>query len=85
LAHTAHVALSRRVVPGLAGGPSTDLTPREVEVLRWTADGKTAGEIGDILNVSEHTVTFHLSNAMRKLSTTSKTAAAVKAALLGLL
>jgi DNA-binding CsgD family transcriptional regulator len=85
LVQTAHVAFSRRLVPQLAGGPTSALTPREAEVLRWTADGKTAGEISDILNLSEHTVAFHLGNAVRKLDSANKTAAAVKAALLGLL
>jgi DNA-binding CsgD family transcriptional regulator len=85
LVQMAHLAFARRLVPQLAGRPSSPLTPRELEALRWTADGKTAGEIGDILNVSAHTVVFHLQNAIRKLGSTNKTAAVVKAALLGLL
>jgi len=85
LVQVAHLAFSRRLVPQLAGRPSSALTPREVEVLRWTADGKTAADVGDILNVSEHTVVFHLGNAIRKLGSANKTAAVVKAALLGLL
>jgi LuxR family transcriptional regulator len=85
LVHAAHAALSRRLVPQLASGPSSALTPREVEVLRWTADGKTAADVSDILKVSEHTVAFHLGNAVRKLGCANKTAAAVKAALLGIL
>jgi len=85
LVQIAHLAFSRHLVPQLAGLPSSALTPREVEVLRWTADGKTAGDIGDILNVSEHTAVFHLGNEIRKLGSANKTAAVVKAALLGLL
>jgi LuxR family transcriptional regulator len=85
LVNMAHTALSRRLSPQLMGRPSSPLTPREVEVLQWTADGKTAGEISDILNVSEHTVTFHMGNALRKLGSSNKTAAVVKAAVLGLL
>lgn len=85
LVNLAHMALSRRLVPQLAGGPSSPLTAREVEVLQWTADGKTAGEISDILNLSAHTVAFHMGNAMRKLGTANKTAAVVKASVLGLL
>jgi LuxR family transcriptional regulator len=85
LVNLAHVALSRCLVPQLAGVPSNPLTAREVEVLQWTADGKTAGEIGTILKLSEHTVTFHLGNAMRKLGSFNKTAAVVKATVLGLL
>jgi len=61
------------------------LTRREVEVLKWTADGKSAQEIADILNVTKHVVDFHIKNAIYKLKTANKTAAVVKAAMLGLL
>lgn len=47
--------------------------------------GKTAGEIATIINITERTVNFHISNAMEKLNCINKTAATVKAALLGLL
>ena len=43
------------------------LTPREVECLKWAADGKTEWEISAILNISEHTADKHLANAHRKL------------------
>ncbi|WCM90271.1 autoinducer binding domain-containing protein [Acidovorax sp. NCPPB 3576] len=59
------------------------LTSRELETLKWTADGKTMGDIAQILDVSENTVRFHLKNATAKLQSPNKTAAAVKAALLG--
>ncbi len=62
-----------------------ELTPRERDVLGWTAEGKTAWETAIILSVSERTVTFHLANAMKKLGCTNKTSAAVKAACLGIL
>jgi len=84
LVSIAHLALSRRIAPRLLQ-PNAALTPREVEVLQWTADGKTAPEIGDILDVSSNTVVFHVGNAMRKLNASSRAAAAVKAAMLGLL
>ncbi|MEZ9709292.1 response regulator transcription factor [Vibrio breoganii] len=61
------------------------LTPREVEVLKWTAIGKTASEIAMILNLAERTVTFHITNAVRKLNTCNKTSAVIKAITLGLL
>lgn len=44
------------------------LSPREVECLRWTAQGKTQWEISVILSVSEHTIETHLKNVSRKLS-----------------
>ncbi len=51
----------------------------------WTAEVKTSGEIAEILKISERTVNFHINNAIAKLDTPNKTAAAVRAALLGLL
>lgn len=61
------------------------LTSREAEVLRWTAVGKTSGEIAIILGISERTVNFHINNSMEKLVCNNKTAAAIKATLLHLL
>jgi LuxR family transcriptional regulator len=83
LAHMAHLALSRLLIAGLAD-EAPSLTGREIEVLKWTADGKTSGEIADILAVSDNTVNFHIKNAVAKLGTSNKTAAAVRAAMLGL-
>jgi DNA-binding CsgD family transcriptional regulator len=60
------------------------LTSREVEILKWTVDGKTAWEIGQILNISERTVNFHLRNIMGKFGVHNKTHAAAKAVNLGL-
>ncbi|WP_170289259.1 autoinducer binding domain-containing protein [Massilia sp. YMA4] len=61
------------------------LTAREVEVLRWSADGKTANDIAEIIQISERTVSFHINNALLKLGTANKTAGVIKAALLRLL
>ncbi len=61
------------------------LTQRELEVLKWTADGKSSGQISDILTISIDTVNFHVKNAVRKLSASNKTAAVVRAAMTGLL
>lgn len=65
--------------------PAIKLSEREKEVLRWSGDGKTAGEIGQILNLSHSTVNFHIRNAMYKLNSPNKTAAIVKAIYLNLL
>ena len=35
------------------------LSHREREILQWTADGKSSGEIAIILSISESTVNFH--------------------------
>lgn len=65
--------------------PNIILSEREKEVLRWTGDGKTANEIGQILNLSHSTVNFHLRNTMFKLDSSNKTNAVVKAICLHLL
>ncbi|MGA3979061.1 autoinducer binding domain-containing protein [Ralstonia nicotianae] len=61
------------------------LSTREIEILRWHADGKTAAEIGEILHISLDTVKFHTKNAVTKLGAANKTAAVVRAAVLGFL
>ena len=61
------------------------LTPREMEVLRWTMDGKTAKAIGLLLKITERTAVQHLQNAMVKLNVNSKHLAVLKALRLGLI
>ncbi len=56
-----------------------DLTPREVDCLSWSAEGKTAGEIGTILGVSPCTVVKHLTAAREKLDAINKSQAVAKA------
>ncbi len=55
------------------------LTPRELECLRWTMEGKTAWELGRILGISEHTVIRHLTKATHTLGSVSKHQAVLKA------
>ncbi len=43
------------------------LSPREYECLVWAAKGKSAWDIGSILNISRRTAAFHLDNAKSKL------------------
>jgi LuxR family transcriptional regulator, quorum-sensing system regulator SolR len=64
---------------------SIKLTDREINVLRWTGDGKTSAEISTILGISLNTVNFHLKNAIYKLRATNKTSAVVLALVHGLL
>lgn len=85
LAQYAHAGMSRLLSPKLAPESQVVLTAREKEVLRWTAEGKTAYEISQILSVAERTVNFHINNVIAKLGTSNKTQAAVKAAALGML
>ena len=62
-----------------------DLSDREIDVLRWTAEGKTSADVAEILNISERTVNFHINSVVAKLGACNKTSAAVRAAMLGLL
>lgn len=55
------------------------LSPREKEVLKWAAVGKTAWETAQILTVSASTVNHHLYNACAKLGVSNKTHAVAKA------
>lgn len=77
--------MSRLLVPKMLPETSVQLSSREVEVLQWTGDGKTSAEVSEILNISERTVNFHIGNAMTKLNAANKTAAVVRAAILGML
>jgi DNA-binding CsgD family transcriptional regulator len=61
------------------------LRPRELEVLRWTMDGKIAREIGELLGITERTAVVHLQGAMQKLGCNSKHQAVLKALRLGLI
>jgi DNA-binding HTH domain-containing proteins len=61
------------------------LTDREIEVLRWTADGKSAKGVSNALDISVDTVNFHVKNCMRKLAAPSKGSAAAYAVAYGLL
>lgn len=47
--------------------PNAHLTPREMEIFGYLADGQTNGEIASRCWVSENTVKFHLKNIFRKL------------------
>jgi DNA-binding CsgD family transcriptional regulator len=66
-------------VEALAGRTETPathgLTPRELEVLRLVAAGKTNRDIAKELVVSEHTVARHIQNIFTKLRVSSRTAA----------
>ena len=58
---------------------TSNLTAREREVLRWVAQGKSAWEIGEILNITKRTVDHHTQQAARKLGAVTRTQAVVKA------
>ncbi len=65
-----HLGLAWRSV---AAGP---LTPRELQVLRLVADGRTDGQIATALGIRPRTVSKHLEHVYGKLGVQSRTAAA---------
>ena len=82
--HAQDAAL-RVLSPALVLMDRPSLTPRELEALRWTMEGKTAWEVGAILGISERTAVLHVTNAMHKLNCASKHQAVLKALRLGLI
>jgi DNA-binding NarL/FixJ family response regulator len=62
-----------------------EVTPRELEVLQLLAEGLANKAIARRLDISEHTVKFHVNAIMSKLGAQSRTAAVVQATRLGLI
>jgi len=82
--HAQDAAL-RVLVPPTPQIDVPNLTPRELESLRWTMEGKTAWELGNILGISERTAVLHVNNATHKLGCVNKHQAVLKALRLGLI
>lgn len=66
------------VLVGMEYGQSEDcspgnLTEREIEIVRLTAQGKTAKECAGVLFVSHHTINTHRKNISKKLGLSSST------------
>lgn len=72
-------------VPGDTAPLAEPLTARELEVLRLLAEGLPNKTIAQRLNISEHTVKFHVNAILGKLGAASRTEAVVRATRLGLL
>ncbi len=61
------------------------LTKRELEILKWTAAGKTAGETAQILCISSWTVTYYMRSILTKFQVTNKHKAVLTAMALGII
>jgi DNA-binding NarL/FixJ family response regulator len=61
------------------------LTPRELEVLQLLAEGLPNKAIARRLDISDHTVKFHVNAILSKLGAQSRTDAVVRATRLGLI
>jgi len=67
--------------------PDADLpiTKRQLQCLAWTREGKSAGDIGQILGISARTVEGHLAKVCGHLGVRTRIQAVIKAKDLGLL
>lgn len=78
-------ARSGMAAPNANGEEVEAFTPREREVLTLVAEGLPNKIIARQLNISEHTVKFHLNAILTKLGAQSRTEAVVRATRLGLI
>jgi DNA-binding CsgD family transcriptional regulator len=70
----AHEQLIRLGIGGTT--PHLSLSPRELEVMTWTALGYSAWDISEKLSISAHTVKEHIDRSKDKLGAKNKTHAA---------
>jgi two-component system, NarL family, response regulator YdfI len=65
--------------------PVQALTPREIEVLEMLGSGLANKAIATALNISDHTVKFHVSSIFQKLGVSTRTEAVAVGVRLGLI
>lgn len=88
LAPHLHVALQRCVAavrPTSSGSSGAALTPKQREVAKYLALGKTNWEIAQILGCSERNAKYHVEEIIRRLDVVNRTEAVARATALGLL
>ena len=78
-------AAARLLQPVVKTDAVPTLTKRELEILKWTAAGKTAGETAQILCISSWTVTYYMRSILGKLQASNKHKAVLNAMALGLI
>ena len=61
------------------------ISPRELEVIRWSAEGKTSIEIAVILGLSEHTINSYTTKILQKLQVVNRAQMVGKAIRMGLI
>lgn len=54
---------------------STVLSAQQIEILRWAAEGKSNTDIADITGHTKRTVTYHVSEILRKLGVATRSQA----------
>lgn len=82
---TLHTRVAARIIKELHGtkrdeiNPFTELTNREMEVLKLIANGLSNSEIAGQLVITEHSAKGHVSNILSKLHLADRTQAPVYA------
>lgn len=64
--------------------PQPQFSARELEILKWTMEGKSASVVAEILGLSRHTITYHLGSVLRKFGVATKHQAVLRAIEMGL-
>ena len=82
LCHALHAVLGEHHLNALCP-PQPKMSERELEVLKWSAAGKTAADVASILSLSQSTVNFHIRSVITKTNAANKAGAIAIAALRG--
>ena len=80
-----HAFPDQAPVVALGKACSTDLTKRELDVLRQMAEGKSDAQIGETLSISVSTVKHHIQQLRGKTGLANRTQLAVEAVRSGLI
>ncbi|MFK0313480.1 autoinducer binding domain-containing protein [Pseudomonas sp. NPDC090233] len=84
LCHTLHAIISEHHLARLCP-PQPRMSEREIEVLKWSAAGKTAADVACILSLSQSTVNFHIRSVITKTNAANKAGAIAIAMMRGLI
>ena len=82
LCHTLHAVLGEHHLNALCP-LEPKMSERELEVLKWSAAGKTAADVACILSLSSSTVNFHIRSVITKTNAANKAGAIAIAAMRG--
>jgi LuxR family transcriptional regulator len=81
--HQLHELVAKKLRHRLSSACTPHLSKREIEILKLSADGKTAYECSRILSISERTINFHVHSFILKFGVNNKIAAVIKAVRMG--
>lgn len=74
-----------RLIDANATSDDIGLTPREIEVLTWTAEGYSNEAVAARLGLSLSAINYHIANCCRKLDTGNKVQAVARAIRMGII